>query len=286
MVSLAVDALVMVPIVGCQRSGTTLVAEILGSHPHSLLIEEGPPATRWYRAALGSASSAHVAAKFRLCCRLARKDYREPANRVGWSGSVRGGISHVVLKAPNLTYSSEAIGSVWPSAPIIYLQRDIRAVVASALSLSRVPIADNQLRLIRDSDDMTERLAEELEVLERLGTDVAPHLKMALVARMKMSLADQFRQHGLQVLQVKYESLVAEPEIEIPRMLSHVGLQPADECFRHETVLVGSGPGDTVRERSIDTRSVQSWETKLTPRQADQIWDLVGDFMESMGYSK
>ena len=64
------------------------------------------------------------------------------------------------------------------------------------------------------------------------------------------------------------------------------GTTLAAQCMRHEEVLRGVGPGGTSRKRPIDGRSIGKWGTNLTAEQSDEIWDVVGDFMEEIGYRR
>lgn len=273
----------MVPVVGSQRSGTTLMAQVLGAHPCAVLIDEDDRLYEWTSVALGSGGQRRARRLLRRSLRSSRSNYRDPASRVGPTGRLARNVTHAVLKAPNLTYDFDAIAAHWPDAAVVYMYRDIRAVVASTLHVGR-PVADIQLRMIRTSPRLASLFADDLDRVERLGPNPAPHQTMALIAKMKMSLGDEFRRRGLQVIDVRYEALVEQPRKEVTRVLTEARLGVADECFQHQDTLVGVGPGNTERSREIDGRSVEVWRSRLSEQEADEIWELVGEFMEGLGY--
>ena len=91
---------------------------------------------------------------------------------------------------------------------------------------------------------------------------------------------------GLDVVKVRYEDLVSHPEQVIPHVLERLGIPPAIECLPHHEVYQGRGPGRTIRCRRLDTESIGKWSTSPSKRQADGIWEMVGDFMKTSGYGQ
>ena len=72
--------------------------------------------------------------------------------------------------------------------------------------------------------------------------------------------------------------------LQLPRhILEKLDLPQAVECLQHNDVLRGLGPGKTRRSRRIDSESREKWKDNLTRQQANDIWDIVGDFMETLG---
>ncbi len=265
-------------IVGCQRSGTTLMGQIIGAHPLAVMIDENDGLYDWIDALFSETTEADPQTLFNNCCLSAMTKYQIPQTRFFENGLLRGSIEFAVLKAPNLTYFYDKIPHALPGAKIIYMLRDIRDVVSSMIALNKVPILNNQLRRIFSSKDLAQMFPAELSLLQQDDNSVKPHIKMALVAKIKMSLARQFQDNGLDVLMVKYEDLVTQPEYIIPNVLEKLDLPQATECLHHEDVLYGIGPGGTHRDRSVDNKSKGKWKDNLTHQQSKEIWDVIGDF--------
>ncbi|MCF6224852.1 MAG: sulfotransferase [Xanthomonadales bacterium] len=270
-------------IVGSQRSGTTLAGQILGAHPNVLLIDEEDHLYEWLNAALVDNYETTRTA-FEACCALARRKYWKPEERASVVGKLSPKISHIVLKAPNATYSDEAIASAFPAARIVYLVRDIRGVVASMQRLSHIPMVENQLRLMQTAPHICRDFVEYIRVLSDPSTP--RHKKMALIALTKMSLADRFRQAGLDVMSLKYEDLVANTEAVVSLLVKHCGLPDNPLCLSHTDVFQGLGPGKTDRNRSIDKASVTRWANDLDRQQIQDVWDITAEFLLEQGYTE
>jgi len=269
----------IVAVAGCQRSGTTLIGQIIGAHPGAFLIDEPDGLYDWSDAWLARSDGssplferaiASAAAKY--CDH--RKDWRRAAN-------VGDGL--VVLKAPNLTYRYAELAALRPDCRVVYPVRDVRAVVASMQALRSVPMVENQVRRLQHSPEMTARFHAELRRL----TDprVPRHVKCALVWRIKTGLYEQFRETGLETLVVKYEELVAEPASTGRRVCEHCALKWHESMLSHEGVLRGVGPGGTRRSRGIDTRSSARWRRMLSPGESRDVLEIGAELMTRLGYS-
>jgi len=271
-------------VLGCQRSGTTLMGQILGSHSRAVLLDETDALESWADAWLGGAPENELQPLFEECCRLAATKYSDPKSRFDDAGRLLPGVRFVVLKAPNLTYRFDALSRLMPNARVVHMLRDIRDVVASVQELSEVPILANQIRLIGATGGLERWFARELADLRRDDGAVPPHVKMALVARIKMGLADRFSELGFEVVRVRYEDLVRDAGGVVPPLLARLGLEADLACLRHQGELRGKGPGGTRRDRSIDAESVGKWSRCLEIFQAREVWSAVSDFMEPLGY--
>ncbi len=276
----------LVIVTGCQRSGTSLVGQIVGAHPQALLLDEDEGMMRWARALLAGDPRRHLllpgllaraAEKYRVGNpRIVRRPLRPTA--------LHPDITHLVLKAPNLTYSHAAIARLPGPVKIIHPVRDVRAVVASMDRLRGTDIAANQLRLLRQDPGAAATYAQEIAMLGDPG--VAKHLKRALVWRIKSCAHAHFADAGLDPLVFRYEDCVADPRAFAERIATHVGLPSAEAMVGHAEVLQGDGPGALDRERPIDRGSLGKWQQVLTPREEREILGLVGDAMEELGYDR
>ena len=117
-------------VVGCQRSGTTLVGQILGAHPKAVLLDEEDGLYDWAFEALGKWKLVKDRVTSDEVCRRASREYARALECFDSPGHLLQHIRFVVLKAPNLTYSWREISRL-ASARVVYVFRDPRAIVAS-----------------------------------------------------------------------------------------------------------------------------------------------------------
>lgn len=137
---MSVNDLHIVVIAGSQRSGTTLVGQILGSHPNALLIDEPNGLYDWANAVLDGAPDAQVKRLFTKSLRAAGGNYKTgPRNRrLTEDNQLLDQVAHLVLKEPDLTYSAAQIADRMPNVSAIYMHRDIRDVVVSMQKLVHI----------------------------------------------------------------------------------------------------------------------------------------------------
>lgn len=263
-------------VVGSQRSGTTLMGQMLGSHPQAVLIDEDDKLYAWTNACFYSSTGVPANLLFNRSCRLAMTKYLNPDSRFQKNGQLLTCVKYAVLKAPNLTYCYNQVAEAFPNAKIVYMLRDIRDVVASMINLNTVPILKNQLAYILASRDLERTFPKEVSLLRRSNWIVKPYLKLALIAKIKMSLAQCFEDNGLDVIEVRYEELVSHPE----QIIKHLGIPDTDQCLRYHEVLYGDGPGGTRRDQPLEKTSIGKWKSSLSHRQVEKMRELVGDFME------
>ncbi len=273
----------LVLVVGCQRSGTTLTGQILGAHENAVLIDEFEGLYPWFHALAGGASNLEALTADVLAKSISK--YAKPAERfIQEDGQVRlaDNVDTLVLKAPNLTYSFDAVSKLNIPAHIIYPIRDPRAVVASMQRLSHINFVENQMRLIRKTPDIESMFESEFRILDNANR--AHHMRAAIIWRIKSGLAPEFRQRDLPVLQFLYEELVDDPDIWIAEMLEFCCLSPSEKPRHHETVYQGVGPGDTKRKRAIDTSGVASWTASLSKIEAAEIIETAQPLSGAFGY--
>jgi len=271
-------------IVGCQRSGTTLLGQLLGSHPRAVLIDENDGLYDWVGGIFSGNGPQHVQSHFHAACAHASGKYVHAEDRFTAAGGLLPQVEYLVMKAPNLTYCPDEIARHFPGASIVYALRDIRDVVASMATLRHIPIVDNQIRLMSASPLVTGAFEPELSLLN--DPRVEAHRKRAIVAKVKMSLARHFTRVGLPVLSVRYEDLVADPTGWCDRLTSHLHMPPSDVCLRHHEVMHGLGPGRTERARAVDQGSVAHWTTELTEQEERDVWEIGSDLMARLGYQR
>lgn len=276
----------IVVIAGCQRSGTTLVGQILGAHPDALMLDEPDGLYEWFNAEIRE--SPHAKNLLYKLINQSKSKYRSEHQKIlsDAAGNPIGNLNltHLILKAPNLTYNYKELPILNIPVSIIYPVRDPRSVVASMLKLKHIPMVENQIKLIRQNKELMVRFRDELTLLE--DSEVRLYAKMALIWRIKTALYDRFLECGLPTFVFKYEDLINETEKTVVNIAQHAGLRFDDLMMSHEIVYKGFGPGMTDRSRPIDNLSIDSWIENLNEEQDKEILRIAGKLAEKFNYSK
>jgi hypothetical protein len=279
-----VRALKLIFVIGCQRSGTTLTGQILGAHPEAVLLDETDGINDWC-AGVAQTGRWQTPGFPEVLSRAATK-YRNPAARIttdaNGNATLAPHITHVVFKAPNLTYAYEAISQAEPSASIVAPIRDPRAVVASMAAVANIPMVENQIRLLLAYGKVAAGFQNELELLQRAG--VPMHIRRTIIWRIKSGLAEKFAQANLRTFQFRYEDLVSDKCRYVTEILQHVGLQPTPTVFSHNSEYVGFGPGNTDRQRQIDEISLNRWSLSFSQKEANEIMENAGELAAKWHY--
>jgi hypothetical protein len=275
----------VVVVAGSQRSGTTLTGLILGAHPGVIMIDEPDGLYDWFEAfEAGDPRAGHL---LRRALAKANHKYRPGQKRLirpedGGRARLAPNVTHLVLKAPNLTYDYDAVARLGRPVSVVYPVREPRSVVASMTKLRHIPMVERQCALIRRHPALAAELSEELEQLE--SETVPPHVKRALIWRIKSGLFSRFEALGLPVLRFRYEDLVADPEAMCERIAAHVGLSVHEGMLTHETAYRGFAPGMTDRSRPVDQLSVGRFSDRLTEEEQDDVLRVAGDVPRVLGY--
>jgi hypothetical protein len=256
-------------IVGCQRSGTTLLRLVLESHPRVFCYDEG----KAYRAL----------------------KYKETPNS--------NNIDLIGYKIPRWTeqldfdWAYDAGHGTWAqrfydNEPVIFMIRDVRDVVASMMSLKYAAKSwwegwgVERLLLHLGSQTVRNFFCEEIkklgEVRENLCGAASLYWKFKVHAFFNYSLL------GWPVLPVLYEKLVGEPEKEIRRIITFLGLPWDNAVLAHwqqshsEVDADGKAVGQTNPARPIDSESIGRWRTVLRGDEVEAIESISGGLNNSL----
>ncbi len=219
-------------VVGMPRSGTTLVEQILASHPNVCgagelrlvwdILEQLPRAAGKSIPAIDCI--AHVDPTAVLA--LAQRHERELM-------ALGGSADRVVDKMPENTLYLGWIATLFPQAIVIYCRRDLRDV---ALSCWMTHLA--HVRWACDPDHIASHINEHLRLMD--------HWHRVL---------------PIPILEVDYESLVAEPERWARELVAWCGLDwdPACLAFHKNPRPVRTASAAQVRQ-PVHSRSVGRWK--------------------------
>lgn len=217
-------------VLGVPRSGTTLVEQILSSHPQ---VEDGGELTaleevlaRWQGCWLRPDEAGDLS---REAVWEAAEEYLQRLRAVNSTAEF------VVDKMP---VNSQYIGFIrllFPKARIVYCRRDPRDIGASCYSM------------LFNSD----RLKFETSAWELIGQSFQLH---RAIMRHWASL------YGPAVTEVFYELLTAQPEEAIRNLLQSLGLAWSDACLRHTQRSTSVRTASSVQVRkAIYQSSLERW---------------------------
>lgn len=268
----------VVIIAGCQRSGTTLTGQIIGAHPQGFLIDESDKLYQWTDAWLSAAKN--QTDLLNHCIKAAAEKYSDV--RSNFSTVADTSNLFLILKAPNLSFYADQIAPLQDDISVIYPIRDVRAVVASMLSLKHSKMIENQTRYFLENKYVCDNFVDELALLTDKKT--AKHIKAALIWKVKSLLFVPFQNLRLNPLLIKYEDIITQTHSATLKIAEHCQIKYEKSLNAHHQVMTGNAPGKTLRNRKIDINSLQKWENQLEANQVSDIWDVAGETMQSFNY--
>jgi len=265
-------------IVGCGRSGTTLLRLMLDASAELAIPPEAPyPAEppAWVRVPEGGVDAGRVAnylirrpwfSDWRIRWRDLREVMRR-GDRVSWGDALRmpyglyaarEGKPRFGHKTPPHVTSLAALAAVFSDARFVHLIRDGRNV---ALSLREAPFGPTELtdaaRMWRD----------------RVGIGRAAGLRLG---------PDRYRE-------VRYEALVDDPERELRSLCAFLRLHFDDAMLRPQDRAARVLPNAvlTRQHRNLirtPTRSIRHWRDQMTPDEVARVHRIQGATLRRLGY--
>jgi sulfotransferase family protein len=262
---------------GCERSGTTMLGAMLGSHSECICVPESQfieDLIAWSNSLRGSLNPRQALSRivtnhrYRLLWELPLDPAAADPSELGSSlpelltwlaraygrKSGKAGSLWVDHTPTNFRRGRTLLG-MFPEARFIHLIRDGRAVAASLLPLDWGP--NNVL-----------------------------HAAEFWMARCALGLAAELEWGPGRVLRVRYEDLLNQPEPSMRRIASFSGLE-------YEPAMVSGGghrPGRYhARQHHLvglapDPSRVERWQQIFTRRQVEIFEAEAGEFLETLGY--
>lgn len=252
----------LVVLVGCQRSGTTMSGQVMGAHPNAFLIDENDGLYRWFNGLLEGKLD-ELASSTQALLVKANTKYATAHSKLKHDPSgivaLKPEITHLVLKAPNLTYHYDELSRIGFPTTVLYAARDVLPVIRSMARLSHINFIENQLKLLEQRTDVQNLFRREYAVLkdETLPDDT----RRAALWVIKTGLFEQFQNRQLPVYHFRYEDFVQNSQQHCAEMAAISGLSYHEYLHHHHTIYVGTGPGGTDRTRPIDTQSLKGATT-------------------------
>ncbi len=261
-----------------------MLGNILGAHPQAFLIDETNGLYPWIEALFTGQDETRIDQLFKQCCLSAVRNYVNPDEKCTDDGTLLNQVTHLILKAPNLTYSADSLAAFLPDSKCIFMCRDIRDIVVSMRKLNWVPIVENQLRRIKADKVLASRFHSAVSALENPQTP--EHQAQAHIAKIKTDLRDSFNRPGIHKLEVSYEELVRNTSHTYQAICRHAGLPTDADGSEYIGVMKGWGPGLTYRSGKVNSLSIGQWQDYLSADQQADIWTIAGSTMRALGYNK
>ena len=274
--------------VGCPRSGTTLLRRIGDAHPELAVIRELHWLPLWWKRRIGITPSGIVTeelvrrllddARFpqlelaadRVAGLVAKDRPKHYARFVTELFDLHGqakGKRLVGEKTPRYVRHVRTLHSLWPQAKVVHLIRDGRDVCLSMLGWSKAGRDVGRLPPWDEDPVTTAALFWEWNV--RLGREAGVSLGPDLY-------------HEL-----RYESLVADPEAECVRLCRFIGIPYDDAMLRFHEGRATPGLGLSAKEARLPvTAGLRRWQEQMRPGDARRFEAAAGSLLADLGYAR
>lgn len=256
-------------IVGCARSGTSILGEVVAAHPRVTYLYEASaiwnklfPGRPDHRLTEADADPEVVAQLHRELGKLIEDRHRDI----------------LVEKNPKHTLRIPLLNAAFPGCRILHLIRDGRDTVASLMFRNRGP-EWGHLKTPGWADILSRHLHES-------------HIRCAHQWRDSVLLGrrDGQRLPGGRYLEVRYESLVLDPLRAVGEVMSFLELEVTEgvrallERIQNETS--GSYHAKRQVRHYVDNHSIRvgRYRENLTEEQVNEVLAVCGDLMRELGY--
>jgi hypothetical protein len=275
-------------IVGCSRSGTTLLQRLVDAHSLIAITSQTNWVTRYFEMRTGLTPEGLVAPEMvpRLieyhrfpALGIDREDLEgliTPSERVSYSNFVSGvfdlygetrGKRLAGSKIPAWVRSIPTLHALWPEAKFVHLIRDGRDVCMSILSWKKASRKVGRFTTWTEDPLSTTALWWEWSV--RLGREDGSSLEPGLYYEMR------------------YESLIAHPADECAALCTFLGLPYEDEMLRFHKGRERTEPGlDAKRAWQPVTSGLRDWRSQMPAGDVERFEAAVGDLLDELGYAR
>jgi protein-tyrosine sulfotransferase len=250
-------------IIGCARSGTSILGELIASHPEVKYVFEAHDV--WELAGQGAYDSHRLVAEH--ATPEIRKRIRE------WFRKRQGSATLVVEKTPRNVLRVPFIRAIFPEAKIIHIIRDGRDVACSLMP----GIGGDEWRHLKPPS------------WQKLFSDYTGIQRCALAWKeiIEIALEDL---SPVPHHQVRYEQLATRPQEVSRDVLRYVGLadDPRVEKFCHK--IQDSTPGSYHAQyqaqwyRDDHKSRIGRWRENLSNTEQEMVTGLLGNLLSGLGY--
>src|SRR5262249_36457341 len=275
-------------IVGCARSGTTLLQRMVDAHPSIAITPETHWLSTFFRERIGLTPDAFVTpelipnlVEYRTFPNLgidqseiehilaihAPMHYRKFVTRIFDIYGRARGKPLVGDKSPAYVQKIHTLHKLWRRAKFVHLLRDGRDVCLSVLDWDNAWRTAGRLPTWRASPVLTTALWWKRKVL--LGREEGQRLDCSLY------------------YEIRYEALVREPVVESTRLCSYLGLPYDGAMVRYHEGRAPDDPylGEHHRWYRI-AAAARDWRTQMTDWDIELFEAAAGDLLGELGYER
>jgi hypothetical protein len=275
-------------IVGCLRSGTTLLRRMADAHPQLAVIHETQWLPRWYERRIGITAEGTVSPELieRLLefprfqeLRIQREALErllEAGRPVSYSSFVSGvfdlygkaqGKSLVGEKSPGYVRYLPTLHGLWPDARFVHIVRDGRDVCQSVLNWRKA--GRNPGKFTTWAEDRVTTAALWWEWHVRLGREEGRALG-----------ADRY-------YELRHESLAADPGHECAALCDFLGLPYDDAMVRYQQHRAEGSWGRSAKGRWLPpTPALRDWREQMAAGDVERFEAASGNLLSQLGYPR
>ena len=275
-------------IVGCPRSGTTLLRRIVSAHPQIVITPEAHWIPVWFEQRRGLTPDGFVTPEL-ISELLAHNKFtlfglgREAVmslvggdQPISYASFVTGifdlygeaqGKKAVGNKTPDSVRRMGTLHALWPEVRFVHLIRDGRDVALSLMSWPSVRSKKpGTFPTWKDDPVSTAALWWELNV--RRGREAGETLGPELYC------------------ELRYESLVAYPAQECANLCEFLGLAYDEAMLNYHEVFKASAGPEVVHDRQPITPGLRNWRAQMPANDVERFEAAVGVLLDELGYPR
>jgi hypothetical protein len=273
-------------VVGCTRSGTTLLQRMLNNHPQLAVVNDSHFAIQIVRRLKGNIDpllTPELVERVRTYPRFPRlglsdETVYQAASRSGTYSEFVGALysEHGRLngkqlageKSPGFVRHLRRLHALFPWAKTIHIIRDGRDVALSMLEWTRQGKGPGA--------------SFELWQEEPIAVCALWWLK-----KVKAGLQDGRSMDPIKYREVRYEDLVANPEDVLRKLADFLNLPYTQEMLDYHVGKTRNEPELTTKQRWLPvTPGLRDWRTRMNERELELFEALAGDLLWDLGYQR
>jgi sulfotransferase family protein len=276
-------------IVGCQRSGTTLLGRLVDAHPQIAIIHESRWIPDWFLERRGLTSEGLVTSE---SINHLLDDPRFDRMRIGreqvlafiantqsmpYSSFIRGMFdlygearakTLVGDKTPRYVRYMHILHALWPDARFVHLIRDGRDVCLSVAQW-RKTIKKGPATLSTWQSDQVSTIALWWESAVQRGREAGSRLGPEMY------------------YEIRYEAIIDNPERECAALCTFLGLPYHGAMLRFHEGRTITKPGLDAKKAWLPiTPGLRDWGTQMAAEDVERFEAAAGQFLDELGYSR